>query len=222
MKYKAIIFDFDGVIGKTMDDNYLAWSRAFSNLGIGLGKEEYFLLEGLNAKGVAGTILKKHGMDIALAKAIVIQKEQYYIQDNTFEFYPGALDLIEAIRGRFLLGLVSGAGLSRLQHSAGTDFLGNFEIVISGDTVKNPKPHPEPYLLASEKLSVPPLQCLVVENAPFGIESAKAANMDCVAICSTLDRKYLSRADFIVDRIDLVKELLNNMKKGFYNEATEF
>jgi len=222
MKYKAIIFDFDGVIGKTMEDNYRAWSRAFGNLGVALAMEEYFLLEGLNVKGVAETILKKYDMAITLAKAIVTQKEQYYIQDNTFEFYPGVLDLIEELRSQFVLGLVSGAGMSRMQYSAGTSFLRKFEVVISGDTVKNPKPHPESYLMVSERLSVSPLQCLVVENAPFGIESAKAANMDCVAVSSTLDRKYLSRADFIVDRIDLVKELLNNMKKGFYHEATEF
>ena len=90
-----MLFDFDGVIGKTMEDNYRAWSRAFGHFGVVLGKEEYFLLEGLNAKGVAETILIKNNMEISLAKVVATQKEQYYLQDNNFEFYPGALDLVE-------------------------------------------------------------------------------------------------------------------------------
>lgn len=46
-KYKAILFDFDGVIGKTMEDNYRAWEYAFSKYSIKIDKTEYFLLEGM-------------------------------------------------------------------------------------------------------------------------------------------------------------------------------
>jgi len=213
MKYKAIIFDFDGVVAKTMEDNYRAWWKAFDNLDIVLGKEEYFLLEGLNAKSTAETILKKHSMNNLLAKTVATQKEQYYLQDHTFEFYPGVLNLIEILGDRFLLGLVSGAGHSRLQHSVGIDFLGKFDIVINGDTVQNPKPHSEPYLLALDKLPVVSPQCIAVENAPLGIESAKAAQMDCVGICSTLERRHLTKADFILNHIGLLNEFLNNLEK---------
>jgi beta-phosphoglucomutase-like phosphatase (HAD superfamily) len=80
-------------------------------------------------------------------------------------------------------------------------FLSNFEVVITGDAVENAKPHPECYLSAAGILSVPPRQCLAVENSPLGIESAKRARMHCIAVCSTLERKHLGNADFVVDDI---------------------
>ncbi|MCK4830367.1 HAD hydrolase-like protein, partial [bacterium] len=98
MKYKAIIFDFDGVIGKTMEDNYRAWSNAFSHHNISLARKEYFLLEGMSARSVAETILKKNNMDIILAGTIAEQKEQYYLRNNSFEFYPNVLKLIDTLQ----------------------------------------------------------------------------------------------------------------------------
>ena len=48
ISYKYVWFDFDGVIGKTMEDNYNAWAYALNTVGISMDKNDYFLLEGLN------------------------------------------------------------------------------------------------------------------------------------------------------------------------------
>ena len=202
MEYRAVVFDFDGVIGNTMDDNYRAWSKAFSQHGISLAREEYFLLEGMSTGDVARTILQRRGMGTGLAGAIAEFKDQSYSENNSFEFYPGVMDILDALRGRFKLGLVSGAGSGRLRNSVSDDFLAKFGVVVTGDHVKNSKPHPEPYLLAIREFSVSPQECLAVENAPLGIRSAKSAGMDCVAVCSTLEREHLVEADFVVSRID--------------------
>ncbi len=61
------------------------------------------------------------------------------------------------------------------------------------------KPAPEPYLKAVEMLGVPKEQCLVIENAPLGIRSAKSAGLRCIAIPTYLDRDSLKEADVIVD-----------------------
>jgi HAD superfamily hydrolase (TIGR01509 family) len=209
MKYEVVIFDFDGTIGITMEDNYQAWSKTFDQFNVSLSREEYFLMEGMNARTVAETILKKNNIDPGLAVKIAQLKEQYYLEDNSFEFYPGVLELINALRGRFRLGLVSGAGTERMRNTVTGEFLENFEVVITGDAVENSKPNPECYLLAAKILSVPPQECLAVENSPLGIESAKRACMDCVAVCSTLDRKHLGRADFVVDDISALYTFLS-------------
>ena len=52
-QYKAILFDFDGVLGKTMEDNYTAWAHSFAPYGVKIKREEYFLLEGAPPKKVA-------------------------------------------------------------------------------------------------------------------------------------------------------------------------
>ena len=65
--------------------------------------------------------------------------------------------------------------------------------------VTNNKPHPEPFLMASKKLNIGYDNCLVIENAPLGIISAKKAKMRCIAITNTNNRFILKDADFIID-----------------------
>ena len=60
-KFKGILFDFDGVIGRTMEDNYTAWKNVLSQFGIELTKDEYFLLEGVNTIELAKLLLSKNG-----------------------------------------------------------------------------------------------------------------------------------------------------------------
>ena len=197
MKINAIIFDFDGVIGLTMEDNHRAWSRAFTEYGIEFPEEEYFLLEGMGAERVAETILERRGADITLKSSLAVLKDHYYLKDNSFRFYPHIEEILTFLGDTLPLGLVTGAGYSRLMQSLPPDFLSGFSVVITRETVVNTKPHPEPYLKASSTLGVGPSLCLAVENAPLGIKSAKSAGMLCAAICTTLDEDKLGEADII-------------------------
>jgi len=85
--------------------------------------------------------------------------------------------------------------------------------VVTGDSVKKGKPHPEPYLKAASVLGLRPKQCLVVENAPFGIASAKKAGMFCIAITTSLPRDYLKQADIIVDRLEDITGIIEKSCK---------
>jgi sugar-phosphatase len=80
--------------------------------------------------------------------------------------------------------------------------------MITADDVKRPKPDPEPFLLAARALKVDPTKCLVIENAPFGIEAARSAGRSVVAICTTLPAGDLSRAHWIVKNHDELEALL--------------
>ena len=208
-KYKAIFFDFDGVIGETMEDNYEAWQHAFSKYRISIDKDEYFLLEGMNTKGIAKYFFDRDVSDSQTITEIVNLKEKYYLENNRFRFYDGVETLIPEFKRRgYSTGLVSGASNSRLSKIVNHTFLKNMDVIITGDKVINCKPHPEPYLNAAKALSVSPLECVAVENAPVGIESAKSAGMYCIAICSTLERRYLEKANMIIDKFADLEKLL--------------
>ena len=69
---------------------------------------------------------------------------------------------------------------------------------MTGDMTTKGKPSADPYLMGSASLSIPPEQCIVVENAPLGIQAAKAANAYCIDICSTLKSSFLQEADEIM------------------------
>ena len=76
--------------------------------------------------------------------------------------------------------------------------LNKFDVIISGDDTEKGKPNPEPYLAAMQKLNILPIESLVIENAPLGIQSAKTAGAYCIAITTTLGREYLKEADEVV------------------------
>jgi len=96
MNYKAILFEFDGVLGQTMEDNYQALTYVLKTVGISINKINYFLLEGMSPKKVAEKWLK--GQDDKLVDVVVTRKEQYYLANNSFEFYHGAIDLIHHLK----------------------------------------------------------------------------------------------------------------------------
>ncbi|MEW6557331.1 MAG: HAD family phosphatase [Elusimicrobiota bacterium] len=207
-KYKAVLFDFDGVIGKTMEDNYKAWNYAFSKYGIEIDKTEYFLLEGMSVEKIAEHFLRQNSKNLNLVSKIVKLKEKSYIQNNKFSLYPGVKHLIPKLKKNgYLLGLVSGGIFERIKKSL-KKFLKFFDVVITGDKIKKCKPNPIPYLTAVKKLKVEPSRCLVVENAPLGIESAKRAGIYCIAVCSTLNKKYLKKADKIINNLVELKYVL--------------
>ena len=201
MNYDAVIFDFDGVIGKTMEDNCRAWTAAFRNIGIVIDKEMYLAKEGMNPAGVAEMFLSQHGADSSLRDEVVNFKERYYLENNRFEFYPGVVELLQKLSKRYELGLVSGAGADRLKKTLPGKVLDLFSAVVTGDHVTHPKPHPEPYQKAVGIIDMESRRCVAIENAPYGIEAAKAGGLFCIAICSTLERKYLSEADVIVNNV---------------------
>ncbi len=208
-KFKALLFDFDGVIGETMDDNYVAWKHAFSKHRISIDKNEYFLLEGMNTEGVAKYFSARNAFDSQTITEIVNRKETYYLENHRFRFYDGVKTLIPEFKKRgYFTGLVSGANYIRLLKIAGDRFLRQMDVIITGDKVNRCKPHPEPYLSAAKSLSVIPPECIVVENAPVGIASAKSAGMYCIAICSTLQRRYLQEADVIIDAFTDLEKVL--------------
>lgn len=199
--YKAIIFDFDGVIGKTMEDNYEAWKLSFAEVGIVFSAHEYYHLEGHKALEVAEHFLNKFKPELLhLKDQLVSQKEKYYRENNSFSFYPMALELLAFCSQTKKTALVTGANRVRLEFTQNLNeetkkVFSHFTTIVTATDVKKGKPDPEPYLMALDFLKVSAKEALVIENAPLGIQSAKAAGINCVGIASTLLASDLKQAD---------------------------
>lgn len=210
---KAVIFDFDGVIGKTMEDNFKAWQKAFNKYKIEINRDDYFQLEGLNTQSVVKKFIRADIDNQKTVDKIIGFKEKYYLENNSFKFYPGAIGLLLFLkRNGKKLGLVSGASYPRLANTVKKTILSLFEVIITGDKVNNSKPHPESYLKALALIRVKKDDCLVVENAPIGVESAKRAGLYCIAVTSTLDKYHLGGADMIIKKISDLKNIFMNKK----------
>ena len=78
------------------------------------------------------------------------------------------------------------------------------KVMVTADDVVHGKPHPEPYLKGAELLGFDPKECLVIEDAPAGIQSAHASGMKVIALTSTYPAAALSRADAVVEKLSQI------------------
>ena len=88
-----------------------------------------------------------------------------------------------------------------------------FNVIISGDDVSKGKPDPEPYLVAAKKLDLDPADCLVLEDATNGIESAKAAGCKCIGVINlNTPLQDRSRADKVINSLEEINlEMINSL-----------
>ena len=96
--------------------------------------------------------------------------------------------------------MVTGTSRRNIEHHFGA-WLQNFDAIVTADDVKRTKPDPEPYLQALAKLGLDAAACVVVENAPLGVRSAKAAGLRVIAVTSTNPAELLKEADVIVEKV---------------------
>lgn len=195
-EFKAVLFDFDGVLGKTMEDNFNAWKSAVGDYGICIQPDDYYPLEGLKIQEVPAKLFERYGQKVMDPAEVVRKKEEYYLKNNHFELYPGVIDLLDNLNAASIpIAVVTAALRARLTVCCPSGFLEKFDAIITSDNKCEGKPSPAPYLMAAQKLNLPASECIVVENAPLGVQSAKAAGCYCIALCTTMGGKYLSSAD---------------------------
>ena len=206
-RFKAVLFDFDGVIGKTMEDSCRAWAQACTEFGLTFDPEEFYLCEGMKSTEYARRLVERHGRDGDEAETLIARKNEIYSGNNQFSLYVGIESLVARLRDDGIkVGVVSGGSRQRLLSGRSGELLKRCDTVVTGDELKQGKPSPEGYVQAARELKLSPAECLVIENAPLGIKSAKDAGMTCIGVCSTLSSNYLREADAVVtDHAELMQ-----------------
>jgi len=219
-RFKGILFDFDGTLANTLGDHFLAWQAVMKNYSVDLKPKDYYPLEGIPMPELAKRFMVKAGDDSpteSLIKDLVKQKENYYLQHHRFEFYPGVESFVDTLwKTGILIAIVTASYRDRMRKSVPGDFLDKFNALVDGKETLRGKPHPDPYLKGAEALRLDPAQCIVIENAPLGVESAKNAGAYCIAVCSTLDRSSLRKADEVVSAFSELASLgvIRNLLRG--------
>ncbi|MBI1987601.1 MAG: HAD family phosphatase [Nitrospinae bacterium] len=208
----AVLFDMDGVIVDSMPFHFRAWHQAFASIGVEVSQEEIYLREGEKGEVTAREILEERKIPPREEERqeLVRRKREIFRQIVTHELFPGVRELLEELRSRGAsLGLVTGTSRKEAERLLPEGFLDQFDVVVTGDDVRQGKPHPEPYLKAVRELGLDPSQCVVIENSPNGIRSAKGAGLRCIALTTSLPREHLGEADRVVDSLTEVREVLS-------------
>jgi beta-phosphoglucomutase len=199
---KGIFFDLDGVIADTLHYHYLAWEKMFNELGGSISEHSVLLHEGRASREILPLFMSEAGVTIPEADrpAFIDKKREYYRSIVRVTYFPHVFDVIDALHRRGLhTALVTASSRKNMETSLGPELREHFDFLITGDEVPRAKPFPDPYLAPMHHFDLLPSECIVIENAPLGIEAARNAGMTCVAVATTLDRSYLTAADVVID-----------------------
>jgi beta-phosphoglucomutase len=200
-RFKAVIFDLDGVITDTARFHYLAWKRLADSIGAPFDEAFNEQLKGVDRMGSLALILARAPRSftdqekLALADAKNRHYQELVATMSPDDLLPGALRALEEVRAAGLK-----IGLASVSKNAFTvldrlGIRGRFDDVVDAATIANSKPHPEIFLTAASHLGVPPADCLGVEDAAAGVASIKDAGMRAVGVG---DPQVLARADYVI------------------------
>lgn len=185
--FGAYIFDCDGTLADTMPLHYRAWTRIVAEFGGSFPKELFYQLGGKPTAQILALLRDEHGLNVGDVQEAAERKERYFLE------MIGEVKPIEAVvqvarRWHGIRPLAVASGGFRRQIERTLDAVGIrplFSAVVCAEDYARGKPFPDPFLEAARRLSVPPVQCLVFEDSPLGIQAAQSAGMQCVFVPRT-------------------------------------
>lgn len=212
MKFKAVIFDLDGVIVSTDEYHYLGWKKLADDEGIYFDKKINERQRGVSRMESLEVLLEKATKTYTdeQKKEMAERKNNYYKELlknlSPSDILPGVMDFTSRLKE---MGIKIAIGSSSRNTPAILKNIGldtYFDGVADGNQITNSKPDPEVFLLAAKLIGVEPKDCLVVEDADAGIEAAIRGGMKALGVgtaAQNIDATY-SYSDLSVAEFDKI------------------
>ncbi len=191
MAISTVIFDLDGLLADTERLHCRAYQLAFLEHGIALDELDYGEHWVRCGRGIADWVAL-HNLKLDPHR-LRQRKSEHYLALLTSSLRPmdGALELLEALRGRVKLALASSSYRDAIDGVlAGLKIEQLFDVVVSGMDVPAVKPAPDIFLKAAHDLDSKPSDCLVLEDAEKGVLAAHCAGMRCIAVPNDYTRHH--------------------------------
>lgn len=190
-KFRAILFDNDGVLVDTEKYYYEANREVLAEQGVELdwGQFRRYYLE--QNCGAWHLIADASDLQIEQLRAKRDRRYSRLLEQASGDLLiPGVREVVTELRNRFQLAIVTSCLREHFERiHRRTDLLQFFDFILVGEDYQHSKPHPEPYLLAARRTGLQKDQCLVVEDSQRGLSAAKAADLACVVIPTTETRE---------------------------------
>lgn len=179
---KAVLFDFDGVVVQSEPLHMRTFLELLAPHGIKVPKSRWYReFAGTGSRHIFEVLIRENGLALDVDGLVARRKQAYEARVRAGELSetPGVREFISMLRGRGIkTAIVSGSHSTNVQAALETLGLsGLFDIVVSGDDLKERKPEPGPFLHAAKKLGIAAPDCLVIEDSYAGCESARRAGM---------------------------------------------
>ncbi len=210
----GLIFDVDGVIADTEAVNARASIQMFADLfGLqGVRREDFEKGLGRGAEAYVRAAAEVHGFEMTaeqVAQATKVRQDYFLkvLREEPLPAFPGVLELMETALARedFRLAIATSSTREKSEavlHSARIPY--QKMVYITGSDVTHKKPHPELFLTAAQHIDVPTMNCVVIEDAPDGVEAAHNAGCKCIAVTNSTTTEKLIKANRVVESLEEV------------------
>lgn len=204
---QAFIFDMDGVLTDNMRFHADSWVELFSDFGLqGLDAERYLV----ETAGMKGLDVLRYFLDPQIsereAERLTELKDFLYrvMSRERIKAMPGLGGFLDAAGKRGVrLGIGTGAGPKNIEYVLGLlNMTNTFQAIVDPSQVRHGKPEPDIFLRAASLLNAAPSDCIVFEDALPGVEAARKAGMQCVAVTTTNQADAFSQFDNVLQIID--------------------
>jgi beta-phosphoglucomutase len=213
--FRAVIFDFDGVITDSEVLHLRSFNQVLAQYGVEISTKDYYKeYLGLSDFDCFKALINKKVLqkpakgieNLAKEKTEVFEK----LAKTEGRIIEGVRDFLQMLsQNNIPMAICSGALLAEielvLEQARLRDF---FSVIVSAEQVKKGKPHPDGFILTLKKLNqgrqnqIDAKQCIAIEDSHWGLQAAKAAGMHTVAVTNSYGAEQLTMAEKIVARLD--------------------
>ncbi|RCV45112.1 hypothetical protein SETIT_9G426900v2 [Setaria italica] len=231
-KVSAVLFDMDGVLCNSEEPSRQAGVDVFAEMGVEVTVDDFVPFMGTGEANFLGGVARVKGVkdfnpESAKKRFFEIYLDKYAKLNSGIGF-PGALELIMECKNAGLKVAVASSA-DRIKVDANLAAAGLpvslFDAIVSADAFEKLKPAPDIFLAASKNLGVDTSECIVIEDALAGVQAAKAAEMRCIAVTTTLEEDALQEGSPSLIRKNIgdvsINDILYGGSNARHNEGAE-
>ncbi|WP_121702108.1 HAD family hydrolase [Streptomyces sp. E5N298] len=202
---QALLFDNDGTLVSSLASVRRCWTRWAVEYGITAERFGQVELHGRPAAEIAADLLPAEVVAEAVARIEQLEVED--VPNGGVHLLPGTSAFLDALPADRWAVVTSA---TRRLAEARLDAVGILpKTLVAADDITRGKPDPEPYLLGARALGVDPVDCVVFEDAPAGLQAGRAAGMRTVALATTHRADELD-ADLVVTDLSALSVLVTD------------